>query len=171
MTRKNEKNRENVRKSLYERVRSYRIPEVDEREQESDPFTPEMDRPWESYEPQTAATYPDLEEDEEDELFQDMLPPYSEDTEALNSHEPDGTENRTERSVEDETTDKSHKPRLRATVAYSSEAKRILDFKRIDQNNVVQGMIWSQVFASPRSKNPHHTNIRARIGRRMNHRI
>jgi hypothetical protein len=42
---------------------------------------------------------------------------------------------------------------------YSKEAKQRLDFKRIDRNSVVQGMVWSQVFGKPRSKEPHRTSM------------
>lgn len=47
--------------------------------------------------------------------------------------------------------------------ATSSERKPLiieeeeLDIGKLDKNKVIQGMIWSEVFGAPRSKNPHKT--------------
>ncbi len=41
----------------------------------------------------------------------------------------------------------------------------LVDFKRVESTNVMQGVIWSQVLGSPRAKEPHRSN-RAMIGRR-----
>jgi hypothetical protein len=49
---------------------------------------------------------------------------------------------------------------------YSKEVKNRVDFKRIDTTSVVQGMVWSQVFGKPRSKEPHRTSMYTRFGRR-----
>jgi hypothetical protein len=49
---------------------------------------------------------------------------------------------------------------------YSREAKTRLDFKRVDTTSVVQGMVWSQVFGKPRSKEPHRTSMYTRFGKR-----
>jgi hypothetical protein len=51
-------------------------------------------------------------------------------------------------------------------VRYSKEAKQILDFKNINKTTVVQGMVWSQIFGKPRSKEPHRASKYTRYGKR-----
>jgi hypothetical protein len=53
-----------------------------------------------------------------------------------------------------------------SNVQYSKEEKKRLDFKSIDTTSVVQGMVWSQVFGKPRSKEPHRTSMYTRFGRK-----
>lgn len=37
----------------------------------------------------------------------------------------------------------------------TAQEKKVIDLSRLDRQSVVQGMVWSQVFGLPRSKEPH----------------
>jgi hypothetical protein len=51
-------------------------------------------------------------------------------------------------------------------VNYSKKAKQLLDFETLDGTKVVQGMVWSQIFGKPRSKEPHRASMYSRTRRR-----
>jgi hypothetical protein len=147
-----------------------RMPDLSGRTEDAQPQTLEVDRPWETVEPKRTNPF-DLDFDDEvvqPTIERPRLEPIRAEALKQHDHVREKRANVPDITVEDEISDMIQATRGQVEeVKYSSEAKELLDFKRIDQTSVVQGMVWSQVFGKPRVKDPHRTNLRARLGRRI----
>ncbi|GAA0362571.1 hypothetical protein [Bacillus horti] len=42
-------------------------------------------------------------------------------------------------------------------VIYSEDVNQLMDFKRINSQNIVQGVIWAEVLGAPKARNPHRS--------------